>query len=144
MITYSVKMIKAIIWGFCSVIPKGKSDPVIDVKKAEDWQESEELKGNKFPKGSFTIHGFVGTKNTVNMTEAMTKVQSGTLDLFKAHLDHVKGTKGYSLDSEGNLIEHTMLRRVKKAEKNIDKKLYDTIMANIKKANKTNNKTRNK
>ena len=144
MITYSVKMINAIIWGFCSVIPKGKTDPVIDVKKAEDWKESEELKGNKFPKGSFTVHGFVGTKNTVNMNEAMTKVQSGTLDLFKAHLDYVKGTKGYSLDSEGNLIEHTMLRRVKKAEKNIDKKLYNTIMANIKKPNKTNNKTSNK
>ena len=78
------------------------------------------------------------------MTEAMEKVQTGTLDLFKKHLDYIKGTKGYTLDSEGNLIEHTMLRRVKKSEKNMDKKLYKSVMANIKKANKTYNQTSNK
>jgi len=140
---YSVKMINQILFSFLSKLDK-KGTKIIDVKKAEEWMEAEKLKGNSFPKGTVTESGFVGTKNTVNMNEAMEKVQTGTLDLFKKHLDYIKGTKGYTLDSEGNLIEHTMLRRVKKSGKNMDKKLYNTVIANIKKANKTNNQTSNK
>ena len=108
---YSVKMLNKILYSFLSYVKKGVT--LIDIAKAEDWMQQEEAKGNSFPKGTVTAHGFIGTKNTVNMNDAMTKVQKDVLEIFNKNLDYIKGTKGYTLDEDKNLIEHTLLRRVK-------------------------------
>ena len=78
------------------------------------------------------------------MNDAMTKVQKDVLDIFNKNLDYIKGTKGYTLDEDNNLIEHTLLRRVKKPSKNMKKAVYNNILAEVNKVNKTNNKTSNK
>lgn len=139
---YSVKMLNKILYSFLSYVKKGKT--LIDIAKAEDWMQQEEAKGNSFPKGTVTANGFIGTKNTVNMNDAMTKVQKDVLDIFNKNLDYIKGTKGYTLDEDNNLIEHTLLRRVKKPSKNMKKAVYNNILAEVNKVNKTNNKTSNK